>query len=266
MLHKILYKKKVLHLADHSKAKRVNLGLKTLREFLKVNNYVPGFADIVVVTSAKKVKEFKDEASKWPEPLWLLTPDKLTSEWEPDVLWIDDVNLLIEEVGRVVKKFQHIKGCHIIFSGKKNKSAKMRLMVDTREQKPLWKGHECKRMKLDCGDYTTEKLLDRFHIERKSLEDLYGTILGGHIRFRKEHLRSCANNTTLALYVEGSKKDFAAKNFRNGHKRACSGATLIKIIDSIESRWPLEVVWCGTRPKAKKMVYQRLQKEERLLK
>lgn len=139
----------------------------------------------------------------------------------------------------------------------------MQLVVDTREQKPYWKGKQCQRMTMNCGDYTTEKLFNKFHIERKSLEDLYGTILAGHIRFRKEHLRSVANEIKLVLFIEGTKKNFGAKKFKDGHRRQCSGQTLVKIIDSIESRWPLEVVWCGSRLKAKRMVYERLQKEER---
>lgn len=138
------------------------------------------------------------------------------------------------------------------------------VIVDTREQRPLWQ-RSCERRTMNCGDYTTEKLFGHFHIERKSLEDLYGTILGGHIRFRKEHLRAKANNIKFALYIEGSKKNFGAKRFNGGWRRKCSGDTLVKIINTIESRWPLEVIWCGSRIKAKKMMMERFKYEEKLL-
>lgn len=268
---KTLLRKKVLYLADHSRGNRLTAGFRTILATFDEGNWVPGFGEVLVVTSLKKLKEFRVAKGMLPErkkrifSMLVCTPFPVNLKNPPDILWIDDVNLLSAEIDRVVKRFQHLD-CHIMYSGKKPKTAKMQLVVDTREQKPLWKGKECKKMTMNCGDYTTEKLFNCFHIERKSLEDLYGTILVGHIRFRKEHLRSIANNINLVLYVEGTKKDFGAKRFNGGHKRQCSGQTLVKIIDSIESRWPLEVVWCGSRLKAKKMIYQRLQKEERRIK
>lgn len=265
--HKTLLCKKVLYLAEHSKGNRVTAGFRTILKFLIEGNWVFGFADVMVVTSKKKRKEFyvlKGLNSK-SFIMVVCNPDKVNPSFRPDVLWIDDTNLLQTEVDQLVRMFKRQSDCHIMYSGKKSKTANMKMVVDTREQKPLWKKHESKIIKLDYGDYTTEKLFNVFHIERKSLEDLYGTILKGHIRFRKECIGANANNVRLSLYVEGSKKNFAAKKFSNGHRRQCSGQTLIKIIDTIESRWPLEVVWCGSRMKAKKMIYKRLQQEERKL-
>jgi hypothetical protein len=267
--HKVLERKKILHLSDHCKGNRASAGFKTILAFLSEANYVPGFPDVLIITPASKVKSFRDVYKALPLKkktmfnLVFLPSNLLGRINRPDVIWIDDVNIIQSDVAKIVLKAQRLPSCHLIFSGKKPRTAKMQIVVDTREQRPLWKGKDCKRMKMDCGDYTTESLFNKFHIERKSLEDLYGTILSGHVRFRKEQLRALSNNVQLSLYIEGTKKDFGAKRFNGGHKRQTAGSTLVKIIDSIESRWPLEVVWCGSRLKAKKMIYERLQKEEK---
>lgn len=140
----------------------------------------------------------------------------------------------------------------------------MDIIVDTREQLPLFKNN-CIRYGLLVGDYSTMKLRHTFAIERKSLADLYSTITKGHVRFRKEHIRATANGIELVLYVEGSKEDFELKNWPGGNRRDCKGETLIKIIDSIEQRWPLEVVWCSSRANCKYRIQERLFIEEKLL-
>lgn len=59
----------------------------------------------------------------------------------------------------------------------------MTILVDTREQKPYW---DINRTTLIVGDYTTKKLKNIYHIERKSLQDLYGTLTSGNNRFKYE--------------------------------------------------------------------------------
>ena len=141
----------------------------------------------------------------------------------------------------------------------------MNIVVDSREQKPLWKGSQCLKTAMIVGDYTTVSLLPSFAIERKSPADLYGTILKGHMRFRNEHLRSIDNGIKLVLYVETTKKKFGQKNFPGGQRLQCDGETLLKIITTIESRWPLEVVWCKSRSDCKKKILERLKQEENAL-
>lgn len=137
----------------------------------------------------------------------------------------------------------------------------MDIIVDTREQLPLFKNN-CIRYALLVGDYSTMKLRHLFSIERKSLQDLYGTITAGHIRFRKEHIRALSNGIQLVVYVEGTKKDFQLKNWPGGHRRDCKGETLVKIVNTIETNWPLEIVWCASRLQCKKKIYDRLLIEE----
>jgi len=139
----------------------------------------------------------------------------------------------------------------------------MLILVDSREQLPYWKGSQCARTALLVGDYTTAKLLNLFHIERKSMADLYGTIIQGHSRFRREILRSYENKTTLVVYVEGSKKDFVAKKFPRGQDRKIESKTLEKICNSIALRYNLEIVWCKDREDCRVKVLKRLKVEER---
>lgn len=137
----------------------------------------------------------------------------------------------------------------------------MDIIVDTREQLPLFKNN-CIKHHLIVGDYSTMKLRHTFAIERKSLQDLYGTITSGHVRFRTEHIRANVYQIRIALYIEGTRKNFAAKNFPGGNRRNCSGETLLKIIDTIAKKWPLEVIWCNSRADCKRKIQDRLTLEE----
>lgn len=138
----------------------------------------------------------------------------------------------------------------------------MKIIVDTREQLPLWSGTKIIKKKLLVGDYSTILLENSFCIERKTGQDLYGSILQGHVRFRKELVRAKVNNIKLVIYVECTKKDFELKNFPGGERRKCPGEVLIKIITTISNRHGIEVVWCANRSALIKKVVARFKKEE----
>lgn len=136
----------------------------------------------------------------------------------------------------------------------------MDIIVDTREQLPLWT--RCIRFKLEVGDYSTLRLRKIFCIERKSLADLYGTITKGHFRFRGEHLRAKKHGIQLVVYVEGTKKQFEAKAWPGGKHRIIPGTTLIKIAEGIQRSWGIEFVWCSSREQCKRKIAARLKVEE----
>lgn len=136
----------------------------------------------------------------------------------------------------------------------------VKLIIDTRERLPLW---PLPQSKLSVGDYTTEKLLNKFHIERKSLEDLCNTITGGHDRFKREMGRAKTNKTKLVIFVEGRYEDFIIKNFRDGEKRKIEGETLGKIIRRISKNHKIEVTWHDSREHMQKSVLKRLLAEEK---
>jgi len=136
----------------------------------------------------------------------------------------------------------------------------MIILVDTREQKPYWSDN---RATLIVGDYTTKKLLGSFHIERKSLQDLYGTLTSGNNRFKYELFNAAYHRIQLEVYVEGSRADFINKNFPKGEDRKFSTDGLDRLIKTFERKYHLTFHWCKNRQHAKKLVMERLAIEER---
>lgn len=123
------------------------------------------------------------------------------------------------------------------------------IIVDTREQLPLWdvEHKEARLQKLDEGDYTTDELLNVAHIERKSGNDLYGSLIQGHERFRAEILRAKEKNIILAVFVECPKADFVGKKFKGGFRLKTPSATLGKILKTFQEKYEIEFVWCENR-------------------
>jgi ERCC4-type nuclease len=141
----------------------------------------------------------------------------------------------------------------------------MTILIDTREQLPL-KFTSWDWVCLKEGDYTTAKLLNHFHIERKSPQDLYGSIIQNHMRFRREILRAIDKNIKLVIYVECTNSKFIEKKWPQGDKRKVSSETLGKIIRTLQRHYDLEFVWCKNRKQMVEMVLKRFRKEERKLK
>lgn len=123
----------------------------------------------------------------------------------------------------------------------------MEILVDTREQNPIWEGKEAISYKLDEGDYTIPELLNMAHIERKSGNDLYGSIIQGHVRFRSELERANDKGIKLAIFVECSKKEFIGKKFKGGWRLKTKPAVLAKIISTISEKYGVEFIWCDGR-------------------
>ena len=123
------------------------------------------------------------------------------------------------------------------------------MIIDTRERNPLWdsKNFKVKRMKLDEGDYTTEELLNKAHIERKSGIDLYGSLIQNHKRFVAEIQRAIEKDLSFAVFVECSEKTFIAKRFKGGFRLQVKPKVLAKIIKTFTERYPIEFVWCRNR-------------------
>lgn len=140
----------------------------------------------------------------------------------------------------------------------------MIILIDTREQLPLkFKGVSSTQFALKEGDYTTEKLWQDFHIERKSPSDLYSSIIQSHMRFRREILRAQDKNLQLVIYVETSRKKFIAKKWPQGDKRKVKSETLDKIITTLTRHYNLEFVWCSSRRDMVEKMLKRFKKEER---
>ncbi len=120
------------------------------------------------------------------------------------------------------------------------------IISDSREQLPL-PFERYIRKKLHVGDYTTQALEGKYHIERKSPADFYGSLIQGHERFKKEFLRAIASNIEIDVYVECSQLTFLNKQFPRGDKLKCSSVQLAKMIDTMKEKYKFKVVYCNNR-------------------
>lgn len=139
----------------------------------------------------------------------------------------------------------------------------MIILVDTREQLPFFKG--AKRKTLNVGDYTTVKLLNKFHIERKSLADLYGTVTKGNTRFKYELFRAAHNRIVLEVFVEGTRQDFIDKKFPKGDERKFPSEGLERMINTFERKYFLKFHFHKSRKACEAAVMARLKEAEKRL-
>ena len=123
------------------------------------------------------------------------------------------------------------------------------IIMDTREQRPLWDPvrFKVKKQKLDEGDYTTEELLNKAHIERKSGIDLYGSLIQNHNRFVAEIQRAIEKNLSFAVFIECTEKVFVEMEFEGAERLKVKPEVLAKIVKTFMSRYPIEFVWCKGR-------------------
>lgn len=135
----------------------------------------------------------------------------------------------------------------------------MKIIIDSREQLPLFHGA---KQTLIVGDYTTKVLHGKFHIERKSLQDLYGTLTSGNQRFKRELFRAVWHRIAIVVYVEGSFSDFVNKRFPKGAERKYSKEGLEKLVVAFEKTYFLQFVWHKNRVECCKGVEKRLKDEE----
>lgn len=138
----------------------------------------------------------------------------------------------------------------------------MLILVDTREQLPLFPGTH---IALSVGDYTTKRLKGVFHIERKSLQDLYGTLVQGNQRFKAELFRAAWDRVAIAVYVEGTREAFITKRFPYGRDRKFSTDGLDRLIKTFERKYHVDFHWHRNRAECRAAVEKRLNHEEKRL-
>lgn len=141
-----------------------------------------------------------------------------------------------------------------------------RIIIDTREQLPLW-GPDSKQLheisKLDEGDYTTAKLKEKFHIERKSPGDLYCSIIQGHERFRAELIRAKQKGIKLAILVECPLEHFIQKKFPMGRTLRTKGIVLRKIMITMSKKYGVTFYFCHGREHMRNMAINMFEIEEK---
>lgn len=120
------------------------------------------------------------------------------------------------------------------------------VLVDTREQRPFsfarfpnWIGGE-RTATLPVGDYSIEGMEAILALERKSLEDLVGTLMHGRERF----LTMCERMTQYryrALVVEATYEDVKSpypSNFITAHPNGVAGS-----LDALEAKFGIPVIY-----------------------
>lgn len=91
------------------------------------------------------------------------------------------------------------------------------VIVDTREQAPfMFPQARVRREALKYGDYCLKGDRDGLVIERKSVRDLFGTIIKGHERFERELVRMSKCRRPVVV-VEGSALDVSMANWQGGY-------------------------------------------------
>jgi DNA excision repair protein ERCC-4 len=135
----------------------------------------------------------------------------------------------------------------------------MRILIDTREQKPFtFNGYEVdpESATLPVGDYSLPGFEDRVSIERKSLDDLIGCLMNSDRgRFERE-LSKGKYYDLFAVVVEASLADVSQGRYRSDMK---SQAALQSII-TFQVRYRVPFVWCGNRAGAEYMSHGLLAK------
>jgi hypothetical protein len=150
--------------------------------------------------------------------------------------------------------------------------------VDTREQNPFRflgfradadKGGvpmmvrtESRSLGNSCGDYSATGLIDYAHIERKSREDAWGTVLGwGERREQFQKTLKFLSEIPNGLIVLECSEDDALRNIPSWGKRSQAGNR--KIFFRQTTKWLAEygVPWayCDNRSKAEHKTYRYLE-------
>lgn len=126
----------------------------------------------------------------------------------------------------------------------------MKIIVDTREQAPFgFDKFECEVITgtLATGDYSLAGLEDRCAVERKSLDDLLGCLVGdGRERFERELARARGLDA-FCVVVEASFQDMAEGRYRSKMKPHAA----LQSVLAFQVRHGCPFIWCGTRAGAK---------------
>jgi ERCC4-type nuclease len=133
----------------------------------------------------------------------------------------------------------------------------MEIIIDSREQKPLWK-KDTKEVKitrtgLKTGDYSLKGLEHRFAIERKSAIDLFGTLGGGHKRFKKELERGLELDY-FAILIDESYDNILNKEFKGAEFSKMKGAVIISILFTIHTKYKIPIFFSAGRQQSKRII------------
>jgi len=131
------------------------------------------------------------------------------------------------------------------------------VIIDSREKK----NYEFKNSVVDTiplGDYSISGFEGEIAIERKSLSDLFGTLGGGHNRFKNE-LMQAQDLDYFAIVIDGTLEQIQKKDFPKSYKSRMQGYVIIKQLFSISVRYKIPVFFAADRKEGKKIVKEILE-------
>ena len=137
----------------------------------------------------------------------------------------------------------------------------MKILTDTREQAPYtfapprYEDVIVQAATLTTGDYSLNGLQDLIALERKSIDDLTGTLTKGRERFERE----CERGRGLdyfGLIIEASLEDVRSHRYQS----QMTPQSLLQSLAAFSVRYGLHVHWCGNRAGGEYMTYSLLAK------
>ena len=126
------------------------------------------------------------------------------------------------------------------------------IVVDSREQKPLWK-KDIEVKKLDAGDYSIKGYEDKICIERKSLGDLFGTLGGGHARFNRE-IERAKSLDYFAIVIDGTITKCLLKDFPGSHFSKMKGFVVFAILCTLHLKHDIPFYFTNGRSESKRLI------------
>lgn len=124
------------------------------------------------------------------------------------------------------------------------------LIVDTREQEPLvFQKLPSERGTLQTGDYSIKGCIDLFAVERKSIQDLVGSVTTERDRFERE-LHRLRGFRFKRLLIAGAEAEIKTHRYRgNANPKA-----ILHSVRAFEVRYDVPVVWQPFPEKAAEQV------------
>jgi DNA excision repair protein ERCC-4 len=135
----------------------------------------------------------------------------------------------------------------------------MKIIIDTREQQSYQftkNAIQTERAALPVGDYSLEGFIDRVAVERKSLDDMVGCLLGKERdRFERELARA-GSYERFVVVIEASLHDVSRGHYRS----QMQPHSALQSITAFYIRYGIPFLFCGDRAGGEYITYSILQK------
>jgi hypothetical protein len=136
------------------------------------------------------------------------------------------------------------------------KEGDLEIIVDSREQRPLFLRTECICSKLPVGDYCCSgEMYSGVYVERKSLADLAGTISSGYERFEKEIEKAKLLGLYIIVICEESHSNCLEYSPPMSLSRKVNGSHIFHQIRAICQKYDnIQFTFCSDRGRVKQVM------------